>query len=55
MLLNIHKPGEKCARTALYALCDKRFRGTGLSEFVQEGRHFPKAGPGDTYWPVLDL
>ena len=51
MLLDINMAGEKCARTALYRVYDKRFRRTKLWEFVPAGGRFPKAGPGDSYWP----
>lgn len=55
LLFEMNRPGEKCARTALYVVLDNKLRGTGLTEFVPRGRHFPNAGPGDTYWPMLDL
>ncbi|WP_424347618.1 hypothetical protein [Kocuria sp. CH-021] len=56
MLFEMNKPGEKCVRTALYVVLDKKLRGTGLSELVHEGHTFPdKVGKCDTYWPLQEL
>ncbi|WP_186374868.1 hypothetical protein [Kocuria rosea] len=55
MLIDVNMPGERCTRSALYRVYDKKFRRTDLWEYVPAGRRFPKAGPGDSYWPVAEL